>query len=65
MKETTKVNWKQGVSLLAVFGVSGLLLLYSAWGQGIQSGELLTFSVAGSVTVVLAISLFWAFRDEF
>ena len=59
------MNWKQGVSLLAVFGVSGLLLLYSALGQGIQSNELLTFTIAGSVTVGLAISLFWAFRDEF
>ena len=59
------MNWKQGVSLLAVFSVSGLLLLYSALGQGIQRGELLTFAIAGSVTVALAISLFWAFRDEF
>ena len=59
------MNWKQGVSLLAVFGVSGLLLLYSAVGQGIQRGEWLMFSIATAVTVVLAISLFWAFRDEF
>ena len=59
------MNWKQGVSLLAVFGVSGLLLLYSAVGQGIQRGEWLMFSIASAVTVVLAISLFWAFRDEF
>jgi hypothetical protein len=51
--------------LLAVFGVSGLLLLYSAIGQGIQRGEFLTFSIAGAVIVLLALTLFWAFRDEF
>ena len=59
------MNWKQGVSLLAVFGVAGLLLLYSAVGQGIQRGEWLTFTIGGAVIAGLAISLFWAFRDEF
>ncbi|MCH8046162.1 MAG: hypothetical protein IID44_20815 [Planctomycetes bacterium] len=59
------MNWKQGVSLLAVFGVAGLLVLYSAIGQGIQRGEWLTFSIGGAVIAALAISLFWAFRDEF
>lgn len=59
------MNWKQGVSLLVVFGVFGLLVLYSAVGQGIQRGEWLLFSIATAVTIVLAITLFWAFRDEF